>query len=84
MNQLMRFSNKKHKKRAIACSFLLVLPSCIPPLREPLPGPNLPASFNLRQVKSGPDLPEFNEATSSENSSQVGIEEFSMICCFRA
>jgi len=50
--------------RAIACSImLLVLPSCgIPPLRHPEPGPGLPADFN--------------GATSSENSSQLGIEEF--------
>ena len=51
--------------RAIACSIiLLVLPSCgIPPLRkaEP-PGQGLPTSFN--------------GATSSENSSQLGIKEF--------
>ena len=50
--------------RAIACSImLLVLPSCgIPPLRHPEPGPGLPADFN--------------GATSPENSSQLGIEEF--------
>ena len=73
--------NTKYKKRAIAiaivCSFLLVLPSCIPHLRNPQPGPALPASFNLHQADSGPYLPEaFDEATSSENSSQVRIEEF--------
>jgi outer membrane protein, multidrug efflux system len=68
MNQLVKCSNAKHMKhvitRAIACSImLLVLPSCgIPPLRHPEPGPGLPASFN--------------GATSSENSSQLGIEEF--------
>src|SRR5208283_3051854 len=81
MNQLLSLSNTKQKKRtiaiAIACSFLLVLPSCIPNLRHPAPGPNLPESFNLRQAESGSDLPEvFNEATSLENSSQVTIEEF--------
>src|SRR3954449_11818950 len=49
---------------AIACSImLLVLPSCgIPPLRPAEPGPCLP--------------PTFNGATSSEDSSQLGIEEF--------
>ncbi len=68
MNLSVRFSNAKHMKyviaRAIACSImLLVLPSCgIPPLRHPEPGPGLPANFN--------------GATSSENSSQLGIEEF--------
>ena len=68
MNLSVRFSNAKHMKhviaRAIACSImLLVLPSCgIPPLRHPEPGPGLPADFN--------------GATSSENSSQLGIEEF--------
>jgi outer membrane protein, multidrug efflux system len=67
MNLLVSLSNTKHKKRAvaiaIACSFLLVLPSCgIPLLRHPKPAPPLPESFN--------------GATSSENSSQVRIEEF--------
>ena len=66
MNVSLKFSNTKHKKHAIAiaiaCSMLLVLPSCIPNLRRPEPGPGLPASFQ--------------GATSSENSSQVGIEEF--------
>ena len=68
MNLSLGFSNAKHMKhviaRAIACSImLLVLPSCgIPPLRHPEPGPGLPADFN--------------GATSSENSSQLGIEEF--------
>ena len=68
MNLSVRFSNAKHMKhviaRAIACSImLLVLPSCgIPPLRQPEPGPGLPADFN--------------GATSPENSSQLGIEEF--------
>ena len=80
MNQLLSLSNTKQKKRtiaiAIACSFLLVLPSCIPNLRHPAPGPNLPESFNLHQADSGPDLPEVFEATSSENSAEVKIEEF--------
>ncbi|MGZ3354341.1 MAG: hypothetical protein ACXVBO_05745, partial [Isosphaeraceae bacterium] len=80
MNQLLSLSNTKQKKRtiaiAIACSFLLVLPSCIPNLRHPAPGPDLPERFNLRQADSGPDLPEVFEATSSENSAEVKIEEF--------
>jgi outer membrane protein, multidrug efflux system len=66
MKVLARFSNSKHLKhviaRAIACSMLLVLPACIPIPRRPEPGPGLPASFQ--------------GATSSENSSQLGIEEF--------
>jgi NodT family efflux transporter outer membrane factor (OMF) lipoprotein len=66
MNFSVRSSKTKQKKRAIAiaiaCSFLLVLPSCIPHLRPPMPGPNLPESFN--------------GATSSENSAEVRIEEF--------
>ena len=68
MNLSARISSAKHMKhviaRAIACSImLLVLPSCgIPPLRHPEPGPGLPADFN--------------GATSSENSSQLGVEEF--------
>ena len=68
MNRSVRFSNTKHMKhviaRAIACSImLLVLPSCgIPPLRRAEPGPACRQSFN--------------GAASSENSSQLGIEEF--------
>jgi multidrug efflux system outer membrane protein len=67
MKLSVRFSNAKHMThviaRAIACSMLLVLPACgIPPLRHPEPGPGLPADFN--------------GATSSENSAQLGIEEF--------
>jgi outer membrane protein, multidrug efflux system len=60
--------NARHMKHviagAIACSImLLALPSCgIPPLRHPEPGPGLPTDFN--------------RATSSDNSSQLGIEEF--------
>jgi outer membrane protein, multidrug efflux system len=68
MNPSVRFSNARHMTHVIAraiacCIMLLVLPSCgIPPLRHPEPGPGLPA--------------EFNGATSSENSAQLGIEEF--------
>src|SRR5262245_4818858 len=67
MNLLVSLLNTKHTKRAvaiaIACSFLLVLPSCAMPLpRHPTPGPDLPESFN--------------GASSSENSAQVRIEEF--------
>ena len=53
----------EQKKITITCSILLVLPSCGIP--------------NLRQADPGPDLPRgFKGATRSENSSQVGIEEF--------
>jgi outer membrane protein TolC len=71
-------SNTTHKKRAIAisCSFLLVLPSCIPNLRHPQPGPNLPEQFDLRPADSGTDLPAVLEATSSESSAQLKLEEF--------
>ena len=68
MHQRVRPTNAKRMKlviaRAIACSImLLVLPSCgIPPLRNPEPGPGLPTDFN--------------GTTSSENSGQLGIEEF--------
>ncbi len=65
MDQLVSLSNTMHRKRAtsiaIACSFLLVLPSCIN-LRKPAPAPPLPEDFN--------------GAISAENSAQVGIEEF--------
>jgi outer membrane protein, multidrug efflux system len=61
-----RFPDAKHRKNTITftCSILLVVPSCrIPNLRQTDPGPNLPGGFK--------------RATRSENSSQVGIEEFS-------
>ncbi len=72
MNLSVRYPNAKHMKhvmaRAIACSTLLVLPSCqIPKLHQAEPGPGLPAGFNAA-TSSG--------ATSSENSAQLGIEEF--------
>src|SRR5581483_2779195 len=67
MNDSMRSSNPRYVKRvftsAIVCIMLLVLPSC--------------AIFRLRQAEPGPVLPaSFKGATSSENSSQLGIEEF--------
>ena len=81
MNLSVSLSNTKQRKRAVAiamaCIFLLVLPSCLPHLRNPQPGPNLPETFNLHQADSRSDLPEvFDEVNSSENSSQVRIEEF--------
>ena len=71
MNLSVRFSNPKHVKhviaRVIACSIFLVLPSCgIPNLRKAVPGPVLPANY----------VAGFNGAASSENSSQVPIEDF--------
>jgi multidrug efflux system outer membrane protein len=67
MNLSARFASTRYVKhmlaRAFACSMLLVVPSCaIPDLRQADPVPDLPADFN--------------GATSSENSSQLGIEEF--------
>ena len=67
MKLSVRFSDAKQMKqviaRAIACSMLLVLPGCIPNLRNPEPGLN--------------QLPEsFKGTTSPDNSAQVGIEEF--------
>ncbi|MGO9468646.1 MAG: TolC family protein [Isosphaeraceae bacterium] len=66
MNLVVSLSSTKPKKRAIrlalACSFLLVLPSCIPILRQPAPAPPLPEDFDGR--------------ISPESSAQVGIEEF--------
>jgi NodT family efflux transporter outer membrane factor (OMF) lipoprotein len=66
MNQSVSLWNAKHHKRAIAiaivCSFVLVLPSCIPNLRKPAPAPPLPEDFI--------------GLSSSENSAQVGVEEF--------
>jgi NodT family efflux transporter outer membrane factor (OMF) lipoprotein len=66
MTPLVRFSSTKHHQRAIAiaivCSFLLVLPSCIPNLRKPVLAPPVPEDFA--------------RATSPENSAQLRIEEF--------
>ncbi len=66
MNLLVSLSRTKPKKRAIplalACSFLLVLPSCIPILRQPAPAPPLPEDFYGR--------------ISPESSALVGVEEF--------
>ena len=66
MNLSVRFSDAKQMKRviaiAIACSMLLVLPSCIPILRRPLPAPELPEDFRGE--------------TTPENTAQVGVEEF--------
>jgi NodT family efflux transporter outer membrane factor (OMF) lipoprotein len=85
MSQSASLSNRKHQKRAIAiaiaiaiaCGFLLVLPSCIPILRQPATAPPPPETYDLRQSGSGTDLPEvFPEKTSSENSAELRIEEF--------
>ncbi|HWG43280.1 MAG TPA: TolC family protein [Gemmataceae bacterium] len=71
MNLLTRLPNTKQMKhvlaRAIACSFLLVLPSCgIPNLRQAKPGPDVPANYTAG----------YNGAANSENSSQIPIEDF--------
>src|SRR3954453_2136449 len=81
MNQPVIFSNTRHGKRvlaiAISCSFLLALPSCIPPLRNPKPGPGLPESYDLRKADPQSDLPPvFEHADSPENSARLRIEEF--------
>jgi multidrug efflux system outer membrane protein len=66
MNLLMRASITKHKKYAIATAIICVLaalPGCgIPKLRNPLAARELPDTFNGE--------------VSSENSSQVSVEEF--------
>src|SRR5262249_7448283 len=67
MKLSLRFSNTKLVRlfaRAIACSMLLVLPSCclIPMLRQPQPAPALPTTFT--------------DSTSLENSSYLGIQDF--------
>ncbi len=66
MNHSVPLPEAKHSNRqiafAVACGFLLVLPSCIPDLRHPLPGPKLPDSFN--------------GATDPEDSAQVTVEDF--------
>jgi len=66
MSLLLSLSSTKPKNRALAiavvCSFLVVLPSCIPNLRKALPAPPLPGDFN--------------GTTTPDNSAQLGIEEF--------
>jgi NodT family efflux transporter outer membrane factor (OMF) lipoprotein len=66
MNLLVSLSSTKQKSRAIAmaivCSFLLVLPACIPNLRKPLPAPPLPEDFN--------------GAITPDSSAQVSVDEF--------
>ena len=83
MNQSASSANTKHGRRAVAiasailCGFLLVLPSCgIPDRREPLPGPDLPEKFDVRKASATSDLPDVFEASSTDNTSQVHIEEF--------
>jgi multidrug efflux system outer membrane protein len=61
------FFRARHAKhvlaRVIACSLLLVLPSCaISPLRQAQPNPDLP--------------PSYNGAISADNSAKLGIAEF--------
>ena len=84
MNLSVSLSNTKQKKHAIAiaiaCSFLLVLPSCIPNLRHPAPGPNLPESFNLRQAdRTRPAGALKRPARKTQPRS--GSKSFSMIRC---
>ncbi|QEH31764.1 Cation efflux system protein CusC precursor [Aquisphaera giovannonii] len=60
-------TNARPRKRAIliavTCGFLFILPSCaIPRLRNPKPGPQLPADFN--------------GAASPDNSSAIKVEDF--------
>jgi len=82
MNQSASPSYTKRRERAIgaaiACAFLLVLPSCgIPALRNPKPGPGAPPSYDFRKADPQSDLPEaFEAADSSENSARLRIEEF--------
>lgn len=58
---------KRILARVIACSMLLVLPSCaIPPLRPPAPAPELPPSFP----------PGFPGGNSAENSARVSLQDF--------
>lgn len=86
---LLKAKHKKHMiARAIACNMLLVLTSCqIPPLRQQQPGPILPANFNgvtsseyaapLGALVGGVGvLVHADQVTSSENSAQIGIEDF--------
>ena len=88
MNQLVSLSNTKQQKRtiaiAIACSFLLVLPSCIPNLRHPAPGPNLPEALQSPSGGSGPDLPSVWKRPARKTQPRSRSKSFSMIRCFSA
>lgn len=67
MKLLPSYANPKRVRHALACCMLLVLPACgIPNLRQPDPGPNLPAEYPTS----------FPGANSSENSAQLRPEEF--------
>ncbi|WP_165243934.1 TolC family protein [Paludisphaera soli] len=63
---------------AIACGFLLVLPSCwIPAQRRPKPGPGVLDSYDLRKADPQSDLPPvFEAADSAESSAALRVEEF--------
>lgn len=86
MNLSLSFLNTKHLKRVLAkaltCSLVLVLPSCgIPNLRQPEPGPGLPAGYK-KPTSSEQDQPktgqsaDCNDAANVENSAQLGIDAF--------
>lgn len=81
MNLSVQLSNTKHHKpmivKAIIFSLLMVLPACkIPSLRQAETAPDLPAGFNT-STNSGAGQPAgLSDATSSENSSQLGIDDF--------
>src|SRR4051794_7258177 len=66
MNLSVRFTKKKHNRAiatAVACSLLLVLPSCaIPNLRPAQTGVALPASYN--------------DVATPENFAQLRVDEF--------
>ena len=82
MNQSVSPSAPKPKRLAIAisvaCSVLLVLPSCgIPTLRPAKPGPGVLESYDLRKADPNSSLPDvFEAADSPENSAQLRVEEF--------
>ena len=85
MNLSVRFSIAKHMKRviarAIACSMVLVLPSCqIPHLLQAEPGPSLPTGYSgATSSESAATSYEMSLGTAqnpSESSAQLGIEEF--------
>lgn len=82
MNQSGSPSDTRPRERAatlaIACGFLLVLPSCgIPALRGPKPGPGVLETYDLRKMEPGSDLPPaFEAADSPDNSAGLKVEEF--------
>lgn len=81
MNGLATLSHTKYGRRilarAIACSVLLLLPSCgIPPLRQADPAPGLPAGFTAVATSEASHGESAHGTSCLENSALLGTAEF--------